>query len=73
MSDGMSRLKGLALGLGDEIEAQNDQIDRINREVGTADVSIQDKKQTDAPNSWDKEKVTIERSIFIISNWRWGV
>ena len=45
MSDGMSRLKGLALGLGDEIEAQNDQIDRINREVGTADVSIQDKNR----------------------------
>ena len=45
MSDGMSRLKGLALGLGDEIEAQNDQIDRINREVDTADVSIQDKNK----------------------------
>ena len=45
MSDGMSRLKDLALGLGDEIEAQNDQIDRINREVDTADVSIQDKNK----------------------------
>ena len=45
MSDGMSRLKGLALGLGDEIEAQNDQIDRINREVDKADISIQDKNK----------------------------
>ena len=41
----MSRLKGLALGLGDEIEAQNDQIDRINREVDKADISIQDKNK----------------------------
>ena len=45
MSDGMSRLKGLAIGLGDEIEAQNDQIDRINREVDKADISIQDKNK----------------------------
>ena len=45
MSDGMSRLKGLALGLGDQIEAQNDQIDRINRKVDTADISIKDKNE----------------------------
>ncbi len=45
MSDGMSRLKGLALGLGDEIEAQNEQIDRINSKVDKADVSIQDKNR----------------------------
>lgn len=43
MSDGMSRLRGLALGLGDEIEAQNEQIDRINTKVDRADISIQDK------------------------------
>ncbi|GFN92818.1 synaptosomal-associated protein 29 [Plakobranchus ocellatus] len=37
MSDGMSRLKGLALGLGDEIERQNEQLDRINVKVGDTD------------------------------------
>ncbi len=30
MCDGMSRLKGLALNLGDEIGRQNDQLDRVN-------------------------------------------
>ena len=45
MSDGMSRLKNLALGLGDEIETQNEQIDRINSKVDRADISIQDKNR----------------------------
>lgn len=33
MSDGMSKLKMLAMNLGDEIESQNDQLDRINYKV----------------------------------------
>lgn len=33
MSDGMSRLKDLALGLGDEIEAHNEQLGRITPKV----------------------------------------
>ncbi|GFS20088.1 synaptosomal-associated protein 29 [Elysia marginata] len=37
MSEGMSRLKGLAQGLGDEIERQNDQLDRINVKVDNTD------------------------------------
>lgn len=37
MSDGMSRLKGLAMGLGDEIERQNEQLDRINVKVEKTD------------------------------------
>ncbi|CAG5127273.1 unnamed protein product [Candidula unifasciata] len=40
MYDGMSRLKGLALGLGDEIERQNEQLDRINVKVEKTDVLI---------------------------------
>ncbi|XP_012946367.1 synaptosomal-associated protein 29 [Aplysia californica] len=39
MGEGMARLKGLAAGLGDEIERQNDQLDRINVKVdGTDDL-----------------------------------
>ncbi|XP_059141307.1 synaptosomal-associated protein 29-like [Physella acuta] len=37
MSDGMSRLKNLAMGLGDEIERQNEQLDRINIKVDKTD------------------------------------
>lgn len=33
MSDGMGRLKMLAMGLGEEIEAQNEQLDRITPKV----------------------------------------
>ncbi|CAL1539257.1 unnamed protein product [Lymnaea stagnalis] len=40
MCDGMSRLKGLALGLGDEIQRQNDQLDRINVKVDSTDVLL---------------------------------
>ncbi|XP_050408019.1 synaptosomal-associated protein 29 isoform X1 [Patella vulgata] len=36
MSAGMARLKGLATGLGDEIDTQNEQLDRINRKVDVA-------------------------------------
>ena len=35
MSDGMSRLKGLAQGLGSEIQSQNEQIERINPKVSS--------------------------------------
>ncbi|KAL4224058.1 autophagosome membrane docking [Mactra antiquata] len=42
MSDGMSRLKGLAMGLGDEIEAQNEQLDRINAATDRADIKLKD-------------------------------
>ena len=37
MSEGMSRLKGLAQGLGDEIERQNEQLDKINLKVEDTD------------------------------------
>ncbi|XP_041349026.1 synaptosomal-associated protein 29-like [Gigantopelta aegis] len=40
MCDGMSRLKGLALGLGDEIEQQNEQLDRINVKATKADSTL---------------------------------
>ncbi len=40
MSDGMARLKLLAMGLGDEIESQSDQIDRITGQVDRADTTI---------------------------------
>ncbi|KAH9525486.1 Synaptosomal-associated protein 29 [Bulinus truncatus] len=40
MCDGMSRLKGLAMGLGEEIEKQNDQLDRINTKVDSTDVLL---------------------------------
>ncbi|XP_002734482.1 synaptosomal-associated protein 29-like isoform X1 [Saccoglossus kowalevskii] len=40
MSSGMSRLKGLALGLGQEIETQNDQIDRLTTKADKADQTI---------------------------------
>ncbi|XP_077996280.1 synaptosomal-associated protein 29-like [Glandiceps talaboti] len=40
MSSGMNRLKDLALGLGDEIERQNDQIDRLNQKSDKADTSL---------------------------------
>ncbi len=45
MSGGMQRLKGLALGLGDEIERQNEQIDRIEGKVGRADTTIRDQNK----------------------------
>lgn len=36
ISDGLTTLKGLALGLGDEIERQNTQLDRLGPKVGKA-------------------------------------
>jgi len=45
MSSGMSRLKGLAVGLGDEISAQNDQLDRIAPKVERADTKIRDQNR----------------------------
>lgn len=40
MSDGLGRLKGLAQGLGEEIEQQNAQLDRINPKVQQADMLL---------------------------------
>nr|KAG5707029.1 hypothetical protein BaRGS_019634 [Batillaria attramentaria] len=45
MSDGMSRLKGLALGLGDEIETQNQQLDRITPKVDKSNVLLEHQNQ----------------------------
>jgi len=45
MSDGMSRLKMLAKGLGNEIETQNEQLERINEQVGRADIKITDQNR----------------------------
>lgn len=45
MSQGMERLKGLAMGLGDEIESQNDQLDRINLGVDRADIKVKDQNR----------------------------
>nr|XP_006134844.1 synaptosomal-associated protein 29 [Pelodiscus sinensis]XP_025046324.1 synaptosomal-associated protein 29 [Pelodiscus sinensis] len=40
MSDGLSRLKNLALGLQTEIEEQDDILDRLTKKVDTLDVNI---------------------------------
>ena len=45
MTTGMARLKGLAMGMGDEISAQNEQLDRINTKVDRADVRIRDQNR----------------------------
>ncbi|XP_060085600.1 synaptosomal-associated protein 29-like [Ylistrum balloti] len=45
MSDGMSRLRDLALGLGDEISRQNDQIDRITPKVDKVNVKVDDQNR----------------------------
>ena len=45
MSQGMTRLKGLAQGLGNEIEAQNEQLDRINAGVDRADIKLKDQNR----------------------------
>lgn len=45
MSLGMGRLKDLARGLGSEIEAQNDQLDRINTKVERADIKVRDQNR----------------------------
>ncbi|OWF46561.1 synaptosomal-associated protein 29-like [Mizuhopecten yessoensis] len=45
MSDGMSRLKDLALGLGDEISRQNDQLDRIAPKVDNVNVKVEDQNR----------------------------
>ena len=36
MSDGLGRLKNLAMGLGDEIEQQSESLDRLNPKVNRA-------------------------------------
>ena len=45
MSDGLGRLKGLAKGLGDEIETQNEQLDRIHGNVDRADIKLTDQNR----------------------------
>lgn len=45
MSDGMATLKHLALGLGDEIEAQNEQLERIMPKTERADIKIRDQNR----------------------------
>ncbi|XP_053375062.1 synaptosomal-associated protein 29-like [Mercenaria mercenaria] len=45
MSDGMERLKGLAKGLGNEIESQNTQLDRINTATDRADIKLKDQNR----------------------------
>lgn len=45
MSEGMSRLKGLAQGLGDEIQSQNEQLDRINASTDRADIKLKDQNR----------------------------
>ncbi|WAR03543.1 SNP29-like protein, partial [Mya arenaria] len=45
MSEGMSRLKGLAIGLGDEIETHNELLDRINTKVDRADIKLKDQNK----------------------------
>jgi len=45
MSDGVGRLKDLAVGLGGEISAQNDQLDRIAPKVERADTKIRDQNR----------------------------
>lgn len=45
MSGGVSQLKSLAVGLGNEIAQQNDQIDRIMPKVDRADTKIRDQNR----------------------------
>lgn len=45
MSGGVSQLKSLAVGLGNEISAQNDKIDRIAPKVDRADTKIRDQNR----------------------------
>lgn len=45
MSTGLSRLKGLAMEMGTEIEEQNLQLDRINNKVDFADDLLQDQNK----------------------------
>lgn len=45
MTQGMSRLKGLAVSLGDEIETQNEQVDRIMPKVERADIKVRDQNR----------------------------
>ena len=40
MSDGLGRLKNLAVGLNEEIDAQNDLLDRINDKVMDTDDTL---------------------------------
>lgn len=45
MCEGMMRLKGLAKGLGEEIDQQNEQIDRITGKADRADIKLKDQNR----------------------------
>lgn len=45
LSNGLARLKGLGMHLGQEIEEQNQQIDRINKKADRADITIRDQNR----------------------------
>lgn len=45
LSNGLARLKGLGTHLGQEIEEQNQQIDRINKKADRADITIRDQNR----------------------------
>ena len=45
MSSGLSRLRGLAMGLGDEMDKQNEQLDRIDPKLERANVILKDQNR----------------------------
>lgn len=45
MAEGMTRLKGLAVDMGDELDAQNKQLDRINIATAESQATITDQNK----------------------------
>ena len=45
MSSGLSRLKGLAMGLGTEMDKQNEQLDRLDAKSERANIIIKDQNR----------------------------
>lgn len=45
MSSGLSRLRGLALGLGDEMDRQDEQLDRIDPKLERANIILKDQNR----------------------------
>ena len=45
MSSGLTRLRGLAMGLGDEMDKQNEQLDRIDPKLERANVLLKDQNR----------------------------
>ena len=72
MSDGMSRLKMLAHGLGDEIGRQNEQLDRISPTVERADQNIRDqnRQMKKILNIKKWSRYTLETYITRMQVWR---